>query len=497
MKSPPESTIPSHMKSKYLPKAVRRVSASGEEGNVLIEVMVSAMMITIASIGVFTAFTAAEHSTAQERHQAQAHGLAQADIARLRTMRISQLSPSLTETTTKTVEGSPYTVLSDAQFINAKTGTDTCDEKEASADYIRIRSTITWPGMGARPPVKETSLVAPPNSTARAESGALIVQVINGENQAISGIPISGSGPTPFSHDTGENGCAVFGNLLQGDYKVSATVPNMVDPDGDESGTTNVSVVAEATRPLTLQYDTPGELFAKFVTRYESSTETPKAAKSQAITLFNTEMSEARAFKSVEGLPAGQPLPEIKATSLFPFDDGYTVYAGSCEENNPDPEGKHPSAAVVQSTVPPGGTANATIELPALRLTVYRGRSTDTPKVPAPGAEVVIRDTNCTAAGLPPLRYTTNAAGVIENPSIENPEKKVKNIALPFSRDDTSSATLNGYTVCASGKASDSNTRRKEETKVNVPNIETDIPGGKSLEIFLRDGTTSGSGICP
>ena len=177
------------MKSKYLPKAARRGSASGEEGYVLVEVMVSAMIITIAAIGVFTAFTAAEHSTAQERHQAQAHGLAQADIARLRTMRISQLSPSLTETTTKTVEGSPYTVLSDAQFINAKTGTDTCDEKEASADYIRIRSTITWPGMGARPAVVETSLVAPPNSTARAESGALIVQVLERRRPSGPGNP--------------------------------------------------------------------------------------------------------------------------------------------------------------------------------------------------------------------------------------------------------------------------------------------------------------------
>ncbi len=173
------------MKSKYLPNQVRRVPASGEDGNVLIEVMVSAMMITIAAIGVFTAFTAAEHSTAQERHQAQAHGLAQADIARMRTMRISQLSPTLSETKAVALEGTNYTVNSDAQFINAKTGTDTCDEKEASADYIRIRSTVTWPGIGTRPPVQETSLVAPPNSTARAEAGALIVQVQNAKEELI------------------------------------------------------------------------------------------------------------------------------------------------------------------------------------------------------------------------------------------------------------------------------------------------------------------------
>ena len=449
------------------------------------------MIITIAAIGIFSAFTASTRATEQERHQAQAHGLAQADIARLRTMRVSQLSPSLTETKTVTLEGTPYTVLSDAQFINAKTGTDTCDEKEASADYIRIRSTITWPGMGARPAVKETSLVAPPNSTARAESGALIVQVQNGEDQLVPGIPISGTGPTPFSRETGENGCAVFGNLLEGEYKVNATMPGgTVDPDGDESGTAETSVVAEATKVLLLRYDTPGELSAKFVTRYGSSTEEPKAATAQAITLFNTAMTEARVFKSVVGpptLPAGQPISEIKtANSLFPFDDGYSVYAGSCEDNNPDPEGKHPSAAVVQATVSAGGNAEAKIELPALRLTVYRGSNTGSAK--APGAEVVIHDTNCTSAGLPALKGTTGTEGAALG---------VLNIALPFSQDDTSSAILNGYTVCAYGKAANNNNRRsKEEPKVNVPAVATDIPGGKSLDLFLEGTGTSGGSKC-
>ncbi len=479
------------MKNKYQPTAARIGSASGEEGYVLVEVLVSAIVITIAAIGVFTAFTAAEHSTAQERHQAQAHGLAQADIARLRTMRVSQLSPSLTETTTKTIEGTPYTVLSDAQFINAKTGTDTCDEKEASADYIRIRSTITWPGMGTRPAVQETSLVAPPNSTARAESGALIVQVLNGKNQVIPGIPISGSGPTPFSHDTGENGCAVFGNLHYGEYEVSATVPGMVDADGDESGTKKTSVVAEATKTLTLKYDTPGELTAKFVARFASSGASATAATAQAITLFNTAMTEPRSFKSTAGGPPGEPLPEIvargvKGPNLFPFEDGYTVYAGACDENNPNPLGKTPSAAVVQSIVPAGGKAEATLELPVLRLTVYRGSNASSAK--APGAEVVVHDTNCTSAGLPALKGTTGIAGEALG---------VLNIALPFSQDDTSSVTLNGYTVCAYGKAANNNNRRsKEEPKVNVPSSATDIPGGQSLNLFLEGSGTSGSSKC-
>jgi Tfp pilus assembly protein PilV len=467
------------MKSKFLPKAAQRRSASGEEGFVLVEVMVSAMIITIAAIGVFSALTAAEKSTAQERHRAQAHGLAQADIARLRTMRISQLSPSLSETTTKTVEGTPYTVLSDAQFINAKTGTDTCEEKEASADYIRIRSTITWPGMGSRPAVVETSLVAPPNSTAQAESGALIVQVQNGAEELVPGIPITGSGPTPFSRETGENGCAVFGNLRAGKYLVSATVPGMVNPEGEESGTVETSVVAQATKVLVLEYDTPGELIAKFVTRYEGEAKPATASTARGITIFNHLMAEPRAFKSTSGLPLAEVTAGKTETSggLFPFDDGYSVYAGICGLNNPDPKSEHPSAAIVQATVTAGGKVVATIELPALHLRVWTGSSSGSPGVVASGAKVVLTDTDCAAAG----KLSVDS----ENKQLKTNTEGKLNIGLPFSRNETGAP--DGYTVCVSGIGSNGKQMKREVTKVSVPNSSTNIPGGAERTIYLRE----------
>ncbi len=274
----------------------------------------------------------------------------------------------------------------------------------------------------------------------------------------------------------------------------------MVDPDGVEGGTVTklVNVVPEATTPLILEYDEPGKLFAKFVARFESPTAEQKEAGAKAITLFNTKMTETRAFKTVTELPTyggtapnlsplPQPwFPKIEATSLFPFHDGYTVYAGACEDNNPDPEGKTPSAAVSQVEVLPHGEPTVTLELPVLRLTVYRGSTTSSEK--ASGAEVVIHDTNCPSAGLPALKGTTGTTGAALG---------VLNIALPFSQDDTSSSTVNGYTVCAFGKAANNNNRRsKEEAKVNVPKNVTDIPGGQSLNLFLEGSGTSGSSKC-
>ncbi|MGC1850896.1 MAG: hypothetical protein WA687_00490 [Solirubrobacterales bacterium] len=444
-----------------------------EQGSVLVEVMVSAIILTIAAIGVFGAFDAGTRSTAQERDRAQAHGLAQSDLARMRTMRISQLSPFLDEKRTLTVDGMPYAVRSEADFISDVTGTDTCDEENASADYIRIRSTVSWPGMGDRPPVLAESLVAPPNSTAKAKSGALIVEVLDGAAKPKSGVPLSGAGLTPFSRETGANGCAVFGNLLAGAYTVTATVPGLVDPDGDESGVHGTDVVAEATSTLTLEYDKPGALTASFVTRANGPTADPVPAKAQAVSVFHTRLDEARAFKAKD--PSGSQL-QIEATSLFPFDTPYAVYAGACEANNPDPDGETPTLAIAEVEVGPGETEKeATVELPALHLKVYKGRESDTPKVPAEGAKVKIEDRHCTSTALPALKYTTGKEGKLEEPG------------LHYSR---ISESTGGYTICVSGISS-SGSKRKGTFTRSVPASATNIAAGTTLNVYLRDQSTT------
>jgi Tfp pilus assembly protein PilV len=445
-----------------------------EQGSVLVEVLVSAILLTVAAIGVFSAFDAASRSSAQERHRAQAHGLAQSDLARLRTMRISQLSPFLAETRTLTVDETPYTVKSEADFISDATGTDTCDEENASADYIRIRSTVTWPSKGERAAVVSTSLVAPPNSTAKAKSGALIIEVVDGKNDPRPGVPLAGSGPTPFSRETGANGCAVFGNLLAGAYTVTATVPGMVNPEGDESGVKATSVVAEATSPLLLEYDVPGSLIAHLVTRPKSAAETPRTAGAQAISVYHSRLDEARAFKAKSGFQS-----EIEAPSLFPFDSPYSVYAGVCESNNPDPTGEHPSAAITEVEVSAGGEAAKTeVELPALRLKVYKGRESDSTDIPAAGAKVTIKDSNCTSGGLSTLKYTTNVDGELDEPG------------LPFSRKVGSSG---GYTICVSGPSTSTTSSKRKETfsNVSVPAAADNIAGGTELIVYLRDEDTT------
>jgi Tfp pilus assembly protein PilV len=442
--------------------------APSERGSALIEVVVSSVLVVIVAGGVFTAFDTATRSTAEERHRARAHSIAEADLSRMRTMRISDLS-NLSETRTETQDGTPYTVESDAEFQTDSTGTASCDEGTASADYIRITSTVTWPSIGSRPPVVSQSIVAPPNGSVSASSGALAIGVENAANEGIPGIGLTGSGQGSFSGVTGPNGCAIFGNLPAGEYTVtvSGVGSGLIDRDGNEPGPIQTSVVAESTNTVVLQYDDPGAAVVRFQTRAYGTNEQVDSTTDSVIA-FNNGMSAAKAF----GDP-GTPVAEITGTPLFPFSSPYSVYAGTCEGDNPNPGGVAGSPgedAIATVDVPAGGAAPAeTIQLPALHVTVYTGA--DTSSSPAAGATVKVRDTQC---GDFLRTFTTNAQGQLDDPG------------LPYSV----------YNVCAHGDVGGSTQSRTTGTADSPadPDV-TNLTTGTVLNLFLS-GTGSQPSEC-
>ena len=157
-----------------------------ESGFALVEVVVSAVIVMILASGTLFAIEATQRTSVEERHRATAHGLAQEDQARMRAFRISALS-NYSETRTVEADDGTYTVSSRADFVTDSTGTASCEQNTASADYIRISSTVTWPSIGARPPILIQSIVAPPNGAIAANRGALAVAVTGGQDQPIPG----------------------------------------------------------------------------------------------------------------------------------------------------------------------------------------------------------------------------------------------------------------------------------------------------------------------
>lgn len=445
-----------------------------EQGSVLIEVLVSAILITVAAVGVFNALDSASRSTAQERHRAQAHGLAQGDLARMRTMRISDLS-NFDETRQVVVEGNLYTVESVASFQTDETGTASCEKGTAAADYIQIRSRVTWPSIGSRPAVVSRSLVAPPNGSISAESGALAIKIESAINEGIEGVGLAGvheKGEDSFSGPTGVNGCAIFGNLADGNYTLTVSPPlggELIDADGNPPEPELTSVVAEGTNTLVLQYDEPGGL--EVVGKAWIGGEPVPSALDSAI-VDNSNMTEERLI----GVP-GELGSSAGELTLFPFGSPYSVYAGACEANSPGleevPEGLE---GVVNAVVTAGEvTGEVTVDVPGLGLTVWSGPNEGEKGTPVEGATVVVTDNLCDDAEGAPVRrvQTTNALGGLDDPG------------LPYG----------GYDVCVEWE-SEAGIKHLEETGVSLPESSENMQAG-TVRNFYTGNAAALEGACP
>ena len=245
-----------------------------EHGSTLVEALVSAVLMIVIATAVFGALEASGRAGAQERHRARAYAIAQEDQARMRSLKISELT-RLSETSSITQDGITYTVTSSGTPKLDRTATAACDSGNKPSDYIAISSTVTWSSIGSRPAVVVESLVAPPNGTLDSTRGALGVSVVDSRNAAYSGMTISGSGASSFSGATSTTGCVIFGDLAAGNYDVTAAAANLIDADGNPPAATPTSVVAGSSNTLSLQYDRPSGFTVGFKTIKSGTTRQP------------------------------------------------------------------------------------------------------------------------------------------------------------------------------------------------------------------------------
>lgn len=439
--------------------------SGAEDGFTIVEVLVSAVVLATVMGATFGALSSAGQAGSEQRRHAESYAIAQHDQARLRSLQISQLD-GLDQTTTVSEDGTDYEVHSTGQFVNDITGTASCEEGTSSSDYLSITSTVTWPSIGNRPPTVIKSVVAPPAGSLSEDTGALAVVVRNAAGDGIPGVPLSGSGAGSFSGQTGDTGCVLFTDLPEGNYTLTPSAASgVVDADGNPPAPIDTSVVGQATNTVVLRYDTPGRINVSFKTRINGSVQDTTA---DSVVVFNTGMTQEKPFGTI-----GTQASSIMADPLFPFVSPYAVYAGSCAANNPNPDELDPPpepAAMADVTVVAGQMASATIQLPALDLTVRDGTASS-PGPAIANASVVVTDNDCTVGGNPVKRtYTTDSAGKLPNPG------------LPYGT----------YDVCASAFLGGRD-RRNTLSAVPVQTTASDT----IRTIYLGFGSGRVNGTCP
>lgn len=445
-----------------------------EDGFILIEVLVSAVILAIVAGAVLTLITATTRSAASSRNHSVAYGLAQEDQARLRTLQISRLNRPFQPRTVE-IGGSSYTVESKGIFVNDKSGTTSCTAANASADYVTITSTVSSSTL--LHPVTLQSVVAPTSGSLDPSHGTISFQVNNARGGGVSGVSLTGSGTSNFSGSSDSNGCAVFADLPSGNYKVVATGTGLITPEGKETWTKEqVGAPASGTQQVQVRFDTPGTIAANFVYKDPASGEL-KPAPVDSMELYNSENEE-------KTLTFGTPTATPRASTLtdkvvFPFQTKYKVYAGSCTSNEPDPKNEGINAAALANVEVKGGTVATppSIQIPALNLTVTSSGN------PVMGAKVILTDTTCKYNSSNVKReYTTNKIGHIVDNKAEL-ETETQAVGLPFG----------AYTICASATIEVSRNKfetRKKELKSNEAVTVNNLSTAASKSLALTSTTT-------
>lgn len=441
--------------------------AAGQSGAVLIEVIISAVVLVTALLGLFKVLDVQTSASANGRAASLAANLAEEDQERLRSFRTADLA-GRDETRTRTVDGRDYTVKSTGAFVRDNpTGTQSCTAAGAQDDYLRITSEVTAPQSGdpKTAPVRVSSIVALPVSRFAPGQGRLSVAVTGGAGQVIKGVTVSIAGPVNQSAQTNTLGCAVFDSVPEGDYTYTVSASGFVDPKGNAEASDKVTVSEGKIAQAAAAYDRAGTVNVSFDTKQFRSS--PQPDSSRRLSAANSEIPGAGVMVTPD--PTANPSASFRSTitadNLYPFTSPYTFYGGSCPSANPATYdsgyfGSNPGSVVVG----PGSSISMTVRVPALRVYVTTQAANTRVRIRA-------RSTDPLCTEVFDWTVTTNS------------------YSTPFAYPAQPGVPFGTYNVCAYSLESDGG-RATTKTNVDV----TDPNGSNIFGLQIENGNGSG---CP
>lgn len=395
-------------------RALATLAAEGrsQSGVTLIEVVISAVLVAIIAVATLTGFDAAGRATADERQHNEATLLAGQDQEELRGMNVTELGRLGTVTkTTEAIDGTKYQITSEAHFVSAAKEAFACESTGANADYLQTTSKVTWPALGTREAVSQSSIVAVPTST------SLLVNVHNQANETVEGASVKVTGKTTgttVEQLTPASGCVIFGALSDTEVGITGTKTGWIneklesEPPATEAQLSTTSLVSK-----TFVIANPGALLVEFEsagstagvqgdTVYVAHTGAPEKTLGTAGTYSSTISVQGLWPYQTPGSPPGES-PYTVYAGCKGLDPGLTaspnpVTGGKKEVNTPFPQ------------VNPGQVTHVKVELPAVNVQVFEGESSAKPGALDAGAEAKL--TFCGASRV----MKTTSTGALEHP---------------------------------------------------------------------------------
>jgi Tfp pilus assembly protein PilV len=427
----------------------RRFQPARQDGFLLVEVIVSALLVTLIVVATFNGFDVVNRAQADDRAHDQAVILAAQSQEQMRTDPISTLQAleATAHVYTQTVNGTTYTITQEAAPSNGSANTTGCNATEATKQTganVQITSKVTWPTLGRakRAELTVSSIITPPTGAGLevdVGNAPSPTEGVGGVTAVVTYTPLKTTTPVTVEGTTSSAGCVVFGDLeakaatvaikeksgfvtttgaLKVQPKEVALAPNLTVHDAvtynqggaiqanftwEGKSVTGDSFVASNTSiPQTPEFEVGANHFSYETTGEENYQAEPGTYASSAITAKGTRYSTG---------------------DLFPFlePNKWLVYSGDCLANNPHSI----DAAVTDGEVLVKAGATSEVNVPiSLTALVAREGTQKNPSSSVSGLEVKLTDTACAASPTPnnasKLNITrfqkTTSAGALEFP---------------------------------------------------------------------------------
>jgi Tfp pilus assembly protein PilV len=405
-----------------------------EDGFLLIEALISAVLVAVIVIGMFNGFDAANKAGTDERAHNEAVLLAEQSQEQLRSDPVTTLDKLQTasHSYTTTVDGTEYTVTQEASPSNGTTET-TCNVTEVTkqtAGNVLITSKVSWALLKAksltkeRPAVSLSSIITPPTGSGLeidAGNQPAPTAGVSGITAIVTYLPTGSSTLTTAEGTTNSNGCFVFEGIPSTAASIAISEKaGYVTPAGLlKWPTKEVSVAANLTTHYPVTYNQGGAIKANF-TYKGSGTYEGKTVTGDTFVVFNTEMRSEPNFEvgstsfthEAGGEERYTPTTGTYASSattakeslysagdLFPFITKWAVWAGDCIANNPTTY--IPSLSGGSVAVSSGATSEATVPMSIINLAVRNGTLASPGTLNSEELTATVTDTACSSSAVP------------------------------------------------------------------------------------------------
>ena len=390
LKNPCPAVDEHPMSAVRLRRCLRR-DVRDDRGVTMIELMVAMSVFSVVAVGIAYGLNAALLTGRGDRMRVQAANLAGREMEIVRNEftatdagpgnlgAVSQVVnphplPGGTAGQPLTIDGNPFTVTRTVEWLPAGTGASPCDGgTQVTYPSLAVNVRVTWPQMGGIKPVVSNTVLTPPKSTVSSSLGFVAVKVLGAAGTGLADIPVNLTGPSSQTRLTAADGCAVFALSTPGAYNAVLNVSGMISFDGNPSISRPATVTAGQMVQVPFSYDRA----VSVAVRQTAPDGYPVPATLPALTIFNTGIQ-----------PLGRKTFASTGTTttlsgLWPFVDGYSVWAGCCDMSDPSASGGSRPVPVV---VEPGGSGSVDAPLAAVTVTVVDDE--DPVPLPVVGATV-------------------------------------------------------------------------------------------------------------